>query len=157
MGVPTLEEVLTLPANVFELELRVDGTEALDAVLAVVDAAGVFDRVKFTGWNQALLTRLKRQRPSATVGLFSGRPDTSQTPSAHERSVLDAAERSGFDIAHVAAGSITPSFAGALRALGYGVHAADAATQAHFSAALKSSVDSLTVDDATAAVAALTA
>ncbi len=62
--IPTLDEVLRLPAAIFELEIKSWGRALLDAVLAEVDAAGVFDRVKFTGWNQSMLCHLSRSAPT---------------------------------------------------------------------------------------------
>lgn len=63
--IPRLADVLQLADVAFELELKDYGTELVFAVLAAVDDAGVFDRVKFTGWNLPLLAILKAERADA--------------------------------------------------------------------------------------------
>lgn len=103
-----------------------EGVPLLDAVLAAVDRADVFDRVKFTGWNQAMLCRLKAERPDATIGLFAQQPQEWMNDAVFERYVLGTAETAGFDVAHVHAGSITERIASGLGDLGYVVHANDA-------------------------------
>ncbi|MEO1057562.1 MAG: glycerophosphodiester phosphodiesterase family protein [Actinomycetota bacterium] len=145
--IPTLDEVLRLPAAVLELEIKTWGLAVLEAVLDEVDAAGVFDRVKFTGWNQSMLCRLKAERPDATIGLFSQQPQPWMNEAVFERYVLGTAETAGFDVAHVYAGAITPSIARGLHDLGYVVHANDAQGSDDVENALLAGVDSLSMDD----------
>ncbi|MEM9515602.1 MAG: glycerophosphodiester phosphodiesterase family protein [Actinomycetota bacterium] len=145
--IPTLGEVLRLPAAVFELEIKTWGRAVVDAVLDEVDAAGVFDRVKFTGWNHAMMCRLKAERPDATTGLFSQQPQPWMNDAVFERYVLGTAETAVFDVAHVYAGAITPSIAHGLRELGYVVHANDARDSEQAENALHAGVDSISMDD----------
>jgi glycerophosphoryl diester phosphodiesterase len=146
-AVPSLREVLQLPARIFELEIKTWGRALLDAVLAEVDEAGVFERVKFTGWNHSMLCALKSERPDATVGLFSFQPQPWMNEAVFEYYVLGTAETAGFDVAHVYAGAITPSIADKLRDLGYVVHANDARGREDVERALAAGVDSLALDD----------
>lgn len=150
--IPTLEEVLRLPAAIFELEIKTWGRELLDAVLVEVDAAGVFDRVKFTGWNQSMLCHLKSERPDATIGLFSQQPQPWMNDAVFERYVVGTAETAGFDVAHVYAGAITPSIADGLRELGYVVHANDAQGSDDVEKALAAGIDSISMNDVATAI-----
>ncbi|MEM9746011.1 MAG: glycerophosphodiester phosphodiesterase family protein [Actinomycetota bacterium] len=150
--IPRLGDVLRLPARIFELEIKTWGRAVTDAVLDEVDRAGVFDRVKFTGWNHSMLCRLKLERPDATVGLFSQRPEPWMDDSVFERYVLGTAETAGFDVAHVYAGAITPRIASGLRDLGYVVHANDAAGRDEIHRALDVGADSISADDVALAV-----
>lgn len=145
--VPTLGEVLALPAGVFELETKTWGQEVLDAVLDAVDFAGVFERVKFTGWNHPMLCRLKAARPAATIGLFAKRPEPWMTSAVFERYILGTAETAGFDVAHVYAGAITESIANGLKAMGYVVHANDAVDRDEFQRAMDAGADSFSLND----------
>ena len=151
--VPQLDEVLELDANVFELEIKGWGRALLDAVVERVDAAGVFDRVKFTGWDHAKLSRLKAERPDATVGLFSKRPEPWMSDRVYERYVLGTAETAGFDVAHVYAGVITEPIASGLRELGYAVHANDADSPEQIRRAIDAGATSISLDDVELAVA----
>lgn len=153
--VPTLEEVLALPAAIFELETKAWGRPALDAVLAAVDRAGVFERVKFTGWNHALLCRLKAERPAATVGLFAQRPQPWMTDIVFERYVVGTAETAGFDVAHVYADAITGSIADGLQGLGYAVHANDADSSEQVIRSIEAGAASISLDDVSLALSIL--
>ena len=150
--IPTLEEVLRLPAATFELEIKTWGRALLDAVLGEVDAAGVFDRVKFTGWDQAMLCRLKSERPGARIGLFSQQPQPWMNDAVFEHYVVGTAETAGFDVAHVYAGAITPSIADGLRELGYVVHANDAQGSDDVENALAAGIDSISMNDVAVAM-----
>lgn len=154
--VPLLDDVLALPAEVFELEIKTWGRAVLDAVLAAVDRAGVFERVKFTGWNHPMLCRLKAERPDATVGLFSRRRQEWMTPAVYERYVLGTAETAGFDIAHVYAPGLTPQLAVGLREMGYVVHANDAVGRDEIDHAIETGAQSLSTDDVSLAMEAIT-
>lgn len=145
--VPRLDEVLALPAAVFELEIKTQGRAVLDAVLDAVDRAGVFDRVKFTGWDHALLCRLKAERPHATIGLFAQRPQPWMNDAIFERYILGTAETAGFDVAHVYAGELTESIAEGLKMLGYVVHGNDAVGQEDLRRAVASGASSVSADD----------
>lgn len=145
--VPSLEAVLGLPAQIFELEIKSWGREVLDVVLAAVDRAGVFDRVKFTGWNHPMLARLKVERPEAKVGLFAQRPQSWMNDAVFERYILGTAETAGFDVAHVYAGVMTERLAIGLRDLGYAVHANDAVGRDEILRAVDAGADSISADE----------
>lgn len=145
--VPTIDEVLRLPAGIFELEISSWGRAVLDGVLDAVERAGVFERVKFTGWNHSMLSRLKSERPDATIGLFAQRPQSWMDEAVFERYILGTAETAGFDVAHVHAGAITESIADGLRDLGYVVHANDAVDGDEMQRALDVAADSMSAND----------
>lgn len=145
--VPLLHEVLALPARVFELEIKTWGRAVLDAVLAAVDEADVFDRVKFTGWNHSMLCRLKAERPDASVGLFAQQPQPWMNDAVFERYVLGTAETAGFDVAHVYAGAITERIASGLHDLGYVVHANDAIGRDQIVRALDAGAQSISTNN----------
>lgn len=153
--VPLLESVLALPAEIFELEIKTWGRAVLDAVLAEVDRAGIFDRVKFTGWNHPLLCRLKAERPDATIGLFAQQPQPWMNDTIFERYVLGTAETAGFDVAHVYAGAITGRIASGLVDLGYVVHANDAVGRDQILRALDAGAQSISTDDVALALSLL--
>lgn len=153
--VPLLDEVLSLPAAIFELETKTWGRAALDAVLEAVDRAEVFDRVKFTGWNHSMLCQLKAERPEATTGLFAKRPEPWMTDAVFERYILGTAETAGFDVAHVYAGAITESIATGLRDRGCLVHANDAVDGEELQRALDAGVDSVSLNDVALGLAML--
>lgn len=144
---PLLDEVLALHAEVLELKIKTWGRDVLDAVLEAVDRAGVFGRVKFTGWNHAMLCRLKTERPEACVGLFAQQPQPWMNDSAFERYVLGTAETAGFDVAHVYAGAITERIASGLKELGYVVHANDAVGREDLRQALDAGAQSVSTND----------
>ncbi len=145
--VPTLEAVLALPAAVFELEIKSWGRQVLDAVLSAVDAADVFGRVKFTGWNHPMLCRLKAERPDACLGLFAQRPQPWMTDAVFEHYILGTAETAGFDVAHVYAGAISEPIVAGLHQLGYTVHANDAVGRDGILRALDVGVDSISTNE----------
>jgi len=153
--VPLLDEVLALPAAVFELETKTWGQAVLDSVLDAVDRAGVFERVKFTGWNHSMLCRLKADRPDATVGLFAKRPEPWMNDAVFERYILGTAETAGFDVAHVYAGAITEPIATGLRELGYVVHANDAVSRDELQRAIDAGADSFSLNDVALGVSML--
>lgn len=153
--VPTLGEVLSLPAAVFELEIKTQGRLVLDAVLESVDRVGVFERVKFTGWDQALLCRLKKERPEATIGLFAQRPQPWMNDVVFERYILGTAETAGFDVAHVYAGVLTERIAVGLSELGYAVHANDAVGRDDIRRAVDAGATSISLNDVALAVSML--
>ncbi len=154
-SVPHLDSVLALSADVFELEIKTWGRSVLDEVLAAVDRAGVFERVKFTGWNHLLLRQLKTERPDATVGLFAQRPQAWMDHAIFERYVLGTAETAGFDVAHVYAGALTKRISSGLRDLGYAVHANDAVGRDEILGALDAGAQSVSTDDVGLAVSLL--
>lgn len=145
--VPLLDDVLELPASVFELEIKAWGRPVLDAVLAAVDRAGVFERVKFTGWNHPMLCHLKQLRPDATVGLFAQQPQSWMNEVVFERYVLGTAETAGFDVAHVYAGALTERITSGLQELGYAVHANDAVGRDEITRALDSGAKSISANE----------
>ena len=145
--VPLLEDVLALPAAVFEFEIKTQGRAVLEAVLAAVDRAGVFDRVKFTGWGHAMLCRLKIERPQATIGLFAQRPQDWMNDAVFERYILGTAETAGFDVAHVYAGVLTERIAHGLGELGYAVHANDAVGLDDIHRAIDAGATSISLND----------
>jgi len=153
--VPLLDEVLALPAQVFELEIKTWGRAVLDAVLEAVDLAGVFERVKFTGWNHSMLCRLKAERPEAIIALFAQRPQEWMTDAVFDRYVLGTAETAGFDVAHVYAGAITKPIATGLQELGYVVHANDAVGRDEINRALDVGAQSVSSNDVALAVSLL--
>jgi len=153
--VPALNEVLSLPASVFELEIKTQGRAVLDAVLEAVDRAGVFERVKFTGWDHALLARLKAEHPQATIGLFAQRPQPWMNDALFERYILGTAETAGFDVAHVYAGVLTERIAKGLTELGYAVHANDAVGRDHITRAMDAGATSISLNDVALAVSIL--
>ena len=155
LRVPLLDEVLGLPAAVFELEIKTQGRAVLDAVLEAVERAGVFDRVKFTGWDHALLSRLKSENPHATVGLFAQRPQPWMNDAVFERYILGTAETAGFDVAHVYAGSVSEPIVNGLVELGYAVHANDAIGRDDIERAIASGATSISVDDVALAISML--
>ncbi len=145
--VPSLDEVLALPATVFELEFKTQGRTVLDAVLEAVDQAGVFERVKFTGWNHPMLARLKTEHPQATIGLFAQRPQPWMNEAVFERYILGTAETAGFDVAHVYAGVLTERIASGLSELGYVVHANDAVGPDDVNRAVDAGATSISLND----------
>ncbi len=153
--VPLLSEVLALPAAVFELETKTWGRAVLDVVVDAVDQAGVFDRVKFTGWNHPMLCRLKLERPDATVGLFAKRPEPWMTDAVFEHYVVGTAETAGFDVAHVYAGAITESMTSRLQGLGYVVHANDAGDAAQLQQAIDAGANSFSLNDVALGISVL--
>lgn len=150
--VPRLDEVLALGDIEFELEFKDYGRTLLDSVLGAVDRAGVFSRVKFTGWNFPLLSILRSERPQARIGLFSTPRQPWMTASVYERYVLGMAETSPADVAHVYAGGITPRIVEGLHGLGLEAHANDAADSDEMKRAIDAGVDSLSANDVRAAV-----
>ncbi len=150
--VPRLDDVLALHDVDFELEFKDYGRALLDSVLDAVDRAGVFSRVKFTGWNFPLLGILRSERPQARIGLFSTPRQPWMTASAYERYVLGMAETSPADVAHVYAGGITPRIVEGLHGLGLEAHANDAADSDEMKRAIDAGVDSLSANDVRAAV-----
>lgn len=153
--VPLLDSVLGLPARIFELEIKTWGRSVLDAVLAAVDRADVFDQVKFTGWNHSMLCRLKAERPNATMGLFSERPQPWMNDAIFERYVLGTAETAGFDVAHVYASALTEQIASGLRDLGYVVHANDAVGRDEIVRALDAGAQTISTNDVALAMSVL--
>lgn len=145
--VPTLDEVLGLGGIGFEVELKGYGADFLAGVLAAVAAAGVLDRVEFTGWNLPLLALLKRLEPSARTGLFSSRQPEWMPDQVFEHHVVGTAATSGFDVAHVYAGDLTPSISRRLHGLGLEVHANDAATAEDVRRAVQAGADRLSAND----------
>lgn len=152
--VPLLDEVLRLEDVEFELEFKDYGRSLLDSVLEAVDRAGVFARVKFTGWNFPLLGILRAERPDAQIGLFSYPPQPWMTAPVYERYVLGMAETSPATFGHVYAGGITPRIVDGLHGLGLKAHANDAANIEEIERAIDAGVDSLSANDVRAAVAA---
>ncbi len=152
-GVPELADVLSLDGIEFELEFKDYGTDLLRGVLRTVDGAGVFDRVKFTGWNLPLLAMLKRERPDARVGLFSLPRQGWMTEAVFEHRVVGMAETAGADVAHVYAGGITTRLVERLHALGLDVHANDATSRGEMLASVDAGVDSFSTNDVATAVA----
>ena len=153
--VPLLDDVLGLPAQVFELEIKTWGRAVLDRVLAAVDRADVFDRVKFTGWNHPMLCRLKAERPDASVGLFAQQPQPWMNDAVFERYVLGTAETAGFDVAHVYAGAVTERIAKGLNDLGYVVHANDAEGRDEILRAIDAGVQSISTNNVALAMSML--
>lgn len=153
--VPLLDEVLALPAQVFELEIKTWGRAVLDAVLAAVDQADVFGRVKFTGWNHSMLCRLKAERPDASVGLFAQQPQPWMNDAVFERYVLGTAETAGFDVAHVYAGAVTERIASGLNDLGYVVHANDAVGRDEILRAIDAGAQSISTNNVALAISIL--
>lgn len=145
--VPTLEAVLSLDHIEFELELKGYGTDFLDRVIHAVRAAGVLDRVEFTGWNLPLLALLKRDIPLARIGLFSSRRPAWMPPSVFEHHVVGTAATSGADVAHVYAGDLTLSISERLHALGLEVHANDAASAEDVRNAVRADADRVSAND----------
>ncbi len=154
--VPLLDDVLSLPSEMFELEIKTWGRAALDAVLDAVDRAGVFDRVKFTGWNHPMLCRLKAERPDARIGLFAQPPQPWMNEAVFERYVLGTAETAGFDVAHVYAGAITERIAAGLGELGYAVYANDAVGRDQVLQARDAGAQSISTNDVALALSLLT-
>lgn len=152
--VPVLDEVLRLEDVDFELEFKDYGRSMLETVVTAVDRAGVFERVKFTGWNFPLLGILRAQRPDAQIGLFSYPPQSWMTESVFERYVLGMAETSSATVGHVYASGITPGIVDGLHGLGLSAHANDAANTEEVKRAIDAGVDSLSANDVFAAVAA---
>lgn len=153
--IPTLDEVLALDAKVFELEIKGWGRAVLDTVVETVERAGVFDRVKFTGWNHAMLCRFKAERPDATVDLFCQRPEPWMTEAVFERYVLGLAETARLDVAHVYAGVITKPIADGLRQLGYVAHANDAIKPEQVERLANAGAQSMSTNDVELAVSIL--
>jgi len=151
--VPALADVLALDGIDFELEFKDYGRALLDSVLDAVDRAGVFTRVKFTGWNFPLLGILRSERPQARIGLFSTPRQPWMTESTYEHYVLGMAETSPADVAHVYAAGITPRIVEGLHNLGFEAHASDAANTDEMKRAIDAGVDSLSANDVRAAVA----
>ncbi len=153
--VPLLDEVLALPAAVFELEIKSWGRAVVDAVLESVERAGVFERVKFTGWDHAMLCRLKAERPDACVDLFLKRPEPWMTETVFERYVLGTAETAGLDVAHVYAGVITERIVAGLNQLGYVAHANDAVDAEQFIRLADAGAQSMSTNDVAWAISLL--
>ncbi len=152
-AVPTLAEVLELPAAIFELETKTYGRRVLDSIVAAVDDRDLWDRVKFTGWNVLALSRLKAENPQATIGLFNHAPQPWMNDAVFERSILGTAETAGFDVVHVRASAITSRIVDGLHAMGLIVHANDAMNREEMQRTLDLGVDSLSGNDVAAGVA----
>jgi glycerophosphoryl diester phosphodiesterase len=144
--VPELTDVLGLDRIEFELELKGYGVAFVDHVLDAVRAAGVLRRVEFTSSNVALLAILKRNEPTAMIGLFSSPQPSWMTDDVFEHHVIGIASTSGADVAHVHAGSITPRIVDRLHDLGMITHANDAADTADIHRALNAGADRVSVD-----------
>ncbi len=144
--IPTLEDVLALDTEL-ELELKGYGAAFLEQVLRKVRAADALDRVEFTGWNLPLLAMLKRETLTARIGLFSSRRPEWMPDSVFEHHVVGTAATSGFDVAHVYAGDLTPSISQRLHDLGLEVHANDAATADDVQQAVRSDADRVSAHD----------
>lgn len=155
--VPTLDQVLGLDGVELEVELKGYGAQFVGRVIDEVKAAQVLDRVEFTGWNLPLLALLKRREPSARVGLFSSRRPDWMPESFFEHHVVGTAATSGFDVAHVYAGDLTPAISERLHALGLEVHANDAASDEDVRRALGAGADRLSANDVDLALDVLVA
>ena len=154
-GIPRLAEVLVLDGLDFELEIKGYSAGVVDAVLAAVDAAAVFGRVKFTGWNVTLLAEIKRRRPEAHIGHFSKQPEPWMTPAMYEHVVVGMAEFSVADIVHVHAEAVTESIIERLHELRKLVQANDAPSPQSAVRALELGADFVSANDVGGVVAAL--
>ncbi len=144
--VPPLEGVLGLPDVEIELELKGYGADFMRRVVDAVHAANALERVEFTGWNLPLLAMLKRETPSARVGLFSSRRPSWMPDSVFEHHVVGTAATSGADVAHVYAGDLTASISERLHGLGLAVHANDASSVEDMRRAAESGADRLSTN-----------
>lgn len=145
--VPTLDDVLSIDAIELELELKGYGEAFLREVVRAVHAAGALDRVEFTGWNLPLLAMLKHATPAARIGLFSSRRPDWMPDSVFEHHVVGTAATSGFDVAHVYAGDLTPAISQRLHELGLEVHANDASSAEDLRRAMRADADRVSAND----------
>ena len=150
--IPRLSEVFGFSGAEFELELKGCGGSYLEAVLAVTDTTGAYERIEFTSSNVLLLVRLKSVRPQARIGLFNRRPDPDVSARMFERQVVGTAETSGVDIVHVYAGAVTARIVDRLHELGLEVHANDADSPDLVRRAIDSGADRLTTSNVRMAV-----
>ena len=150
--VPSLEDVLGLDLVGFELEIKGYGAEFVEGVISAVHAADVLDRVEFTGSNLPLLALLKRKVPAARIGLFSSRRPSWMPDPVFEHHVVGTAATSGFDVAHVYAGDLTPTISKRLHNLGLEVHANDATTADDLRRAVRADADRVSVNDVDLAI-----
>jgi glycerophosphoryl diester phosphodiesterase len=155
VGVPRLEDVLGLSSRGLELELELKGHGALflDRVLDVIDRTAPEATIEFTSSNVWLLSRLRRLNPTATIGLFTQRPQPWMTPAAFEQFVLGTAETAEVQVVHVWAPAITESIAMRLHEIGLQVHANDADDTDPVRRAVSSGADRLSTVDVELAVA----
>jgi glycerophosphoryl diester phosphodiesterase len=154
--VPLLSDVLALPDVRFEIELKGFGGGFLERVVDQTSASERnLDRIEFTSGNLLLLSRLKQLVPSAQVGLFTKRPDPAVSETAFERYILRTAQTSGFDVAHVWAGAITPRIVQGIHELSMIVHANNADMPKLIRRAITAGADRCTTVDVAMAVAEL--
>lgn len=145
--VPLLAEVLNLRNFEFELELKGFGRKFFNAVLEQVDLSGVADRTEITSWNIGMLLALKKERPTARVGLFS-RPRPPWMPQdLFVEHIVGNAEFLPFDVAHVYAANVDRQVVERLHRLGMSVHANDARGEEDLIRAVEAGVDRMSCDD----------
>lgn len=107
--VPLLADVLDAVALAVNVEIKTPAAEGLEArTLAVVEAAGAFDRVVFSSFEPAALDRLRALSSTATLGVLW---EADPIPMA-----LRVAERVGARALHVRKDAATPETLAAARA-----------------------------------------
>jgi glycerophosphoryl diester phosphodiesterase len=152
--IPCLAEVLALSDLRFEIEIKGFGANFLDRVIEQLRTSEEnCDRIEFTSGNLLLLARLKQLLPHVQVGLFAKRPDPWMSEAAFERYILGTAETSGFDVAHVWAGAITPRIVERIHQFGMIAHANDADTPEQIRRAVNARADRCTTSDVQMAIA----
>jgi glycerophosphoryl diester phosphodiesterase len=145
--VPLLEEVLSLKAVEFEIELKDSSERCVTRVMDQVLEHDVLGRAEFTSWNLPMLLWLKDRWPTARLGLFSASRSDWMTDEVYERSVLAPLPYGAFDVVHVSANSVTPGVVEQLHRLGKVAHANDATDRASVRNALATRSDRLSTDD----------
>ena len=137
--VPTLAEVVEgvrLPINV---ELKPCGDDGLEArALAVVRAAGAFERVVFSSFDLAALERLRRLSPETTIALLW------ETLGVAE--ALRAAERVGARALHLRKDEATPETLAAFGAAGLPVRVWTVNERAEMDRLVRAGVDGVFTD-----------
>jgi glycerophosphoryl diester phosphodiesterase len=145
--VPLLEEVLALEGIAFELEVKGLPTESLVAgIAAAVQAAGVADRVKFTGWHLPVLTKLRASVPEARLGLFVPAWQPWMTDHLYQQIVTAHALLGEFDVVHCPTPWLPKLDAGLLRESGMQL-LTNPLNDEEVRTALQSDVDLICTDD----------
>jgi glycerophosphoryl diester phosphodiesterase len=141
-----LEEVFAAVGNAVEYELDLKGFTLpfLDAVLALTQRYGVFDRTEFTSPHLFLLTHLKRRAPRGRIGLFSYTlVEPWMTPDLGWTLMRQTTTLGEIDVVHCTVDQLTPEFVAALRADGRAVYAANCDTEEDLRRAYELGVDCL--------------
>jgi glycerophosphoryl diester phosphodiesterase len=154
--VPLLDEVLSLDAVGFEIELKGLPTRSLVASLArAVTERGIAQRVKFTSFHLVALAQLHEAVPEASIGLFSPEHREWMSDALYEQVIAATAIGAGFDVVHVPLRHLGRVDVDRLHALGLLVQTALPEGSDEAPSAARRGVDVICTDDPVSAIRSL--